>query len=74
MSMTPSVLDLLDVFDRPAFCPGCLTPAPRWTWVRIDGLSVLTHDGDVICPADATFGARTRPEPLTVVESLGVAA
>jgi hypothetical protein len=76
MSTKPSVLDLLDVFDRPVPCPGCHVHAPRWTWVRIDGLSVLTHDGDVICPADATFGAlaRPEPEPLAVVEPLGVAA
>ncbi|MEU8752371.1 hypothetical protein AB0C88_18005 [Streptomyces chartreusis] len=65
MSLRPSVLDLL---DRPAACPGCRTHAPRWAWVSIDGLRVLTHDGDVICPVDRTFGA------LLGVEPVGVAA
>ncbi len=74
MSLNPSVLDLLDVFDRPVPCPGCRAHAPRWTWVGIDGLRVLTHDGDMICPADRTFGARTAPATLAVVEPLGVAA
>ncbi|MFC9912062.1 hypothetical protein [Streptomyces sp. NPDC127197] len=71
MSLFPSCLDLL---ERPVTCPGCHVHAPLWTWVRIDGLRVLTHDGDVICPADRTFGALTGPEPSPVVESLGVAA
>ncbi|MEU6062935.1 hypothetical protein ABZ864_00125 [Streptomyces sp. NPDC047082] len=71
MSVFPSCLDLL---DRPMTCPGCRTHAPRWTWVRIDGLRVLTHDGDVICPADPTFGGLTGSKPLPVVEPLGVAA
>ncbi|MFI6662057.1 hypothetical protein ACIBL8_41845 [Streptomyces sp. NPDC050523] len=74
MSLYPSVLDLSDAIDRPASCPGCRTHAPRWAWVRIDGLRVLTHDGDVICPADRTFGARTAPAPLAVIEPLEVAA
>ncbi|MXM62343.1 hypothetical protein GR925_02490 [Streptomyces sp. HUCO-GS316] len=74
MSLYPSVLDLLDVFDRPVPCHGCRAHAPRGTWVRIDGLRVLTHDGDVICPADRTFGAFARPAPEPVVEPLGVAA
>ncbi|MCW8379393.1 hypothetical protein [Streptomyces justiciae] len=64
MSVNPSVLDLLDVFERPVSCPGCHAHAPRWTRVRIDGLSVLTHDGDVICPADKAFGALTTPAPV----------
>jgi hypothetical protein len=56
MSLFASCVDLL---DTPApVCPGCGVRAPHWVWVRIDGLRVLTHDGDVICPADRTFGTR----------------
>lgn len=54
MSVFPSCLDLL---DRPTACPGCRARAPRWARVSVDGLSVLTHDGDRICPADPTFGS-----------------
>ncbi|MEU6418447.1 hypothetical protein [Streptomyces spiralis] len=74
MSLHPSCLDLLDLLQRPVPCPGCLTHAPRWTRVRIDGLRVLTHDGDLICPADPTFGALIAPALLPVPESAGVAA
>ncbi|MGW0632616.1 hypothetical protein [Streptomyces sp. NPDC002758] len=73
MSLYPSCLDLLDLPARPVTCPLCQANAPRWTWVPVDGLRVLTHDGDVICPADPTFGALARPEPTPVVP-LGVAA
>lgn len=71
MSVFPSCLDLL---DRPVTCPGCRAHAPRWAWVTLDGLRVLTHDGDRICPADRTFGTLTRPTPLPVTEFAGVAA
>ncbi|MFF4040666.1 hypothetical protein [Streptomyces sp. NPDC001816] len=71
MSVFPSCLDLL---ERPTTCPGCRTRAPRWAWVSVDGLRVLTHDGDVICPADPTFGAPAVPEPTPVTEFAGVAA
>ncbi|MFJ4006976.1 hypothetical protein ACIPWL_26480 [Streptomyces sp. NPDC090023] len=59
-----SCADLLDIPARPTACPGCGQRAPQWTWVRIDGLRILTHDGDLICPADKTFGALTGPEPV----------
>ncbi|PBC97814.1 hypothetical protein BX281_5852 [Streptomyces sp. Ag82_O1-15] len=38
-------------------CPGCGGKFPLWTrvWV-MDDIVVLTHDGDVICPADPAFG------------------
>jgi hypothetical protein len=42
----------------------------------VDGLSVLTHDGDRICPADPTFGSsavRELPVASSVV-AVGVAA
>ncbi|MER6451220.1 hypothetical protein ABT270_01015 [Streptomyces sp900105245] len=71
MSVFPSCLDLL---DRPVTCPGCRTHALRWVWVRVDGMRVLTHDGDAICPADPTFGALTVSAPTPVAASLGVAA
>ncbi|MFB7780047.1 hypothetical protein [Streptomyces bauhiniae] len=57
----------LDLMERPSACPGCGQRAPQWTWVRIDGLRILTHDGDLICPADKTFGALTGPEPVQAV-------
>jgi hypothetical protein len=53
MSLFPSCLDLL---DHPTRCPGCHAHAPGWVRVSVDGLSVLTHDGDRICPADPNFG------------------
>jgi hypothetical protein len=38
--------------------------------VQVDGVRVLTHDGDVICPSDRAFGYT--PAPALV--SLGVVA
>ncbi|MGI5138567.1 hypothetical protein [Streptomyces sp. CA-106110] len=64
MSLFPSCLDLL---DRPATCPGCRAHAPGWDRVPVDGLRVLTHDGDLICPADPTFGA-SAALPVVLVE------
>ncbi|MFF4649362.1 hypothetical protein [Streptomyces sp. NPDC001380] len=58
----------------PGRCPRCLAPAPGWRWVREGGVRVLTHDGDVICPADPTFGPLTGPEPLPAPVPLAVAA
>ncbi|MFK0290990.1 hypothetical protein ACIQU6_11005 [Streptomyces sp. NPDC090442] len=56
-------------------CPGCRSRHfPSWTRVRIDGLEVLTHDGDTLCPGDPMFGALTGPERLAVAEPAGVAA
>ncbi|MGJ5800158.1 hypothetical protein ACSCB1_13680 [Streptomyces europaeiscabiei] len=70
--VNPSVLDLLDFLGRPAACPGCGVHAPAWTRVVVDGLSVLTHDGDVICPKDRHFGAMVQPalgaSPVPVLE------
>lgn len=70
MSLFPSCLDLL---DRPTRCPGCRAHAPSWIRVSVDGLSVLTHDGDRICPADPTFGSSAVRElpvasPVVAVE------
>ncbi|MFK0108456.1 hypothetical protein [Streptomyces sp. NPDC091217] len=74
-SLFPSCLDLLDVFDRPAACPGCGAHAPAWARVTVDGLRVLTHDGDVICPKDQHFGTGARPVPaIAPVPVLAVAA
>ncbi len=47
-------------------CPKCQNRVPGWRWVRVDGLRVLTHDGNTICPKDPTFGALTGPEPSFV--------
>lgn len=59
---------------RPA-CPGCGSDRfPLWTRVPVDGLMVLTHDGDLICPGDPTFGGLTGSESRPRVESAGVAA
>ncbi|MGA5370088.1 hypothetical protein ACPCSD_03220 [Streptomyces griseoincarnatus] len=64
--LSPSVLDLLDVpGGRTSACPGCREFAPGWTRVDIDGLSVLTHDGDVICPRDRHFGYRPATAPVS---------
>ncbi|MER6130751.1 hypothetical protein [Streptomyces sp. NPDC001815] len=52
----PSCYDLLDCVGRSSACPGCGVFAIGWTRVDVDGLSILTHDGDLICPNDATFG------------------
>ncbi|MGW7606135.1 hypothetical protein ACWGKW_02405 [Streptomyces sp. NPDC054766] len=74
MSMLPSCYDLLDAI--PPTCPGCEAYAPHWRWVRADGLRILTHDGDLICPKDRTFGYTPAPvsAPLPVAEPLEVAA
>ncbi|MFD9000707.1 hypothetical protein ACFV0T_06950 [Streptomyces sp. NPDC059582] len=72
MSTRPSCYDLLDAV--PPACPGCQAHAPAWRWVRIDGLRILTHDGDLICPKDRSFGYAPVPAPLPVVEPLAVAA
>ncbi|MGW3442909.1 hypothetical protein [Streptomyces sp. NPDC001076] len=71
MSLYPSVLDLLDVPAR-STCPGCGAHAPAWVRVAVDGLRILTHDGDVICPDDRNFGASA--QPATVPVRLEVAA
>ncbi|NEC28847.1 hypothetical protein G3I20_20260 [Streptomyces sp. SID8111] len=64
--LSPSVLDLLDVpGGRTSACPGCGEFAPGWTRVDVDGLSVLTHDGDVICPRDRRFGYRPATAPVS---------
>jgi len=62
MSVFASCADLLDT-PSPV-CPGCRARAPRWVWVRIDGLRVLTHDGDLICPRDHSFGTATHTAPV----------
>lgn len=56
-----------------AACPGCSGVYPNWTRVAVDGLEILTHDGNTICPGDPTFGALTGPEP-TPTPVTGVAA
>ncbi|MGY4961527.1 hypothetical protein [Streptomyces sp. 900105245] len=73
MSASASVLDLLDTPARPT-CPGCGANAPAWTRVTVDGMRVLTHDGDVICPNDRHFGASTQPAPVVSLARLEVAA
>jgi hypothetical protein len=74
MSLFASCADLLDT-PSPV-CPGCREHAPRWAWVRIDGLRVLTHDGDLICPRDRSFGYAPLVVPVSapVPVVLGVAA
>ena len=74
--LSPSVLDLLDTpGGRTSACPGCREFAPGWTRVDVDGLSVLTHDGDVICPRDRHFGTGARTVPaIASAPSLEVAA
>jgi hypothetical protein len=72
VSIFPSCSDLLDAI--PPTCPGCEALAPSWRWARIDGLRVLTHDGDLICPRDRTFGYTPVSAPLAVVEPVEVAA
>ncbi|MFG2850229.1 hypothetical protein ACGFZ9_06095 [Streptomyces mirabilis] len=64
MSAFASCADLLDVV--PPVCPGCHKHAPHWRWVPIDGLRILTHDGDLICPRDRSFGYTPAPAPLAV--------
>ncbi|MYW04182.1 hypothetical protein [Streptomyces sp. SID3343] len=46
--------------DRSVVCPCCGTRAPGWVRVRVDSLRVWTHDGNVICPRDPSFGRRSR--------------
>ncbi|MFG2633423.1 hypothetical protein ACGFX8_05565 [Streptomyces sp. NPDC048362] len=41
--------------------------------MAIDGLRVLTHDGDLICPNDRTFGYTPVSTPLSVVKPREVA-
>ena len=72
MSVLPSCHGLLDAI--PPTCPGCRAHAPFWRWVLVEGLRVLTHDGDLICPKDRTFGYTPAPTLLPVVEPLAVAA
>jgi hypothetical protein len=61
----------VDLLDLPVpVCPGCGSRVPSWAWVQVDGVRVLTHDGDVICPSDRAFGYT--PAPALV--SLGVVA
>jgi hypothetical protein len=64
MSVFASCADLLDAV--PPVCPGCHEDAPHWRWVPIDGLRILTHDGDLICPRDRSFGYTPAPAPLAV--------
>ncbi|MFJ2645849.1 hypothetical protein ACIO1C_03820 [Streptomyces sp. NPDC087420] len=48
-----------DAYDERVPCPGCGSDRfPFWNWVLVDGLEVLTHDGDVMCPKDANFGSQ----------------
>ncbi|MGW4021046.1 hypothetical protein [Streptomyces sp. NPDC005009] len=69
MSLFPSCLDLLEL---PTACLGCGAHAPAWTRIAVDGLRVLTHDGDLICPEDRHFS--TRPAPVVPAPVLEVAA
>ncbi|OII60837.1 hypothetical protein BJP40_08205 [Streptomyces sp. CC53] len=55
----------LEARDR---CPKCSARVPAWRWVRLEGLRVLTHDGDLICPKDATLGYELLPAPLSRTE------
>ena len=67
-----SVWNTIDAgLSRPP-CPGCKGSFSRWTRVEFDGVEVLTHDGDTICPKDPTFGFLTGPELVAV--GSGVAA
>ncbi|MFC5197749.1 hypothetical protein [Streptomyces kaempferi] len=67
MSVFASCADLLDALPaRSSRCPACGTHAPAWVRVEIDGLSVLTHDGDLICPRNRSFGYTPAPAPLAV--------
>ncbi|MFF8454656.1 hypothetical protein ACF06T_09050 [Streptomyces albidoflavus] len=52
--------------NTPRTCPGCSGRFPVWSYVYEDGLKVLTHDGDTICPRDPHFGGLTGPVPLEV--------
>jgi len=59
-------LSWIDANVGRAPCPGCRGSFPSWTWVETGGLRVLTHDGNTLCPGDATFGALTGPEAAEV--------
>ncbi|WP_329288407.1 hypothetical protein [Streptomyces sp. NBC_01455] len=64
MSVLASCADLLDALPaRSPHCPACGTHAPAWVRVEIDGLSIVTHDGDLICPRDRSFGYTPAPAP-----------
>lgn len=56
--MATATLTLGSLIECPgrARCPGCRGQFPSWTWTKVDGLMVLTHDGDRICPGDRSFG------------------
>lgn len=70
-----ALLSWEDLNDGPAVtCPRCHAYAPAWRWVREGGVRVLTHDGNVICPADPAFGALTGPEPVPAPVLSAVAA
>ncbi|MEV4612308.1 hypothetical protein AB0K43_06840 [Kitasatospora sp. NPDC049258] len=60
--------EILNMAPHSTRCPRCLTQAPAWAWVRADGLWVLTHDGNTICPRDSKFGwhPETAPARLAV--------
>ncbi|MGW6255695.1 hypothetical protein [Streptomyces sp. NPDC055085] len=63
-----SCWDLLDAaLARSPRCPDCGAYAPAWVRFDIDGLSVLIHDGDLICPRDKSFGYSPAPIALAVV-------
>ncbi|MFF1441478.1 hypothetical protein [Streptomyces sp. NPDC058295] len=64
MSVLASCFDLLDLPARSTACPGCGVHAPAWSRVPVDGLSILTHDGDLICPRDQSFGYPPVPGQL----------
>ncbi|MDJ0340366.1 hypothetical protein QMK19_00415 [Streptomyces sp. H10-C2] len=66
-------LSAWSAFGRPV-CPGCKGRFASWTWVEIDGLRVLTHDGDLICPRDRSFGYPTSPEIVPAPVCSAVAA
>ncbi|MEV0441069.1 hypothetical protein AB0I46_19250 [Streptomyces spectabilis] len=55
---------------RPA-CPGCGSDRfANWTRIQVDGIEVLTHDGDLICPGDPAFGGLTGPELASSTEAV----
>ena len=55
-----------DNTPHPHTCPGCSGRFPTWSYVLVNGLKVLTHDGNTICPRDPHFGGLTGPAPLEV--------
>ncbi|MCS0639296.1 hypothetical protein NX801_27390 [Streptomyces sp. LP05-1] len=56
-------------FPRRDRCPVCHVQVPAWQWTRVDDLRVLTHDGNVICPKDPTFGYQPVTSSSAVVIS-----